>query len=91
VVITTGPDTRFHFVSQFRPTHLVIDPYRTILCRTDLATLSPHLQLGFRKLHPFDLPLWEFLCFTLRILIFQSYALGVLSGSCAGASLAREA
>jgi len=35
VVITTGPDTRFHFVSQFRPTRLVIDPYRTILCRID--------------------------------------------------------
>ena len=35
VVVTTGPDTRFHFVSQFRPTHLVIDPHRTSLCRTD--------------------------------------------------------
>ena len=35
VVITTGPDTRFHFVSRFRPTHLAIDPHLTLLCRTD--------------------------------------------------------
>ena len=35
VVVTTGPDTRFHFVSRFRPTHLVIDPHLTLLCRTD--------------------------------------------------------
>lgn len=35
VVITTGPDTRFHFVSRFRPAHLVIDPHLTLLCRTD--------------------------------------------------------
>jgi aminopeptidase N len=35
VVITTGPETRFHFVSRFRPTHLAIDPHLTLLCRTD--------------------------------------------------------
>lgn len=32
VVVTTGPDTRFHFTSQFRPTHVTIDPHRTLLC-----------------------------------------------------------
>jgi hypothetical protein len=35
VVITTGPETRFHFVSRFRPTHLAIDPHLTLLCRMD--------------------------------------------------------
>jgi hypothetical protein len=35
VVITTGPDTRFHFVSRFRPTHLAIDSHLTLLCLTD--------------------------------------------------------
>jgi hypothetical protein len=35
VVITTGPETRFRFVSRFRPSHLAIDPHLTLLCRTD--------------------------------------------------------
>jgi len=35
VVITTGPETRFRFVSRSRPAHLVIDPHLTLLCRTD--------------------------------------------------------
>lgn len=35
VVITTGPETRFHFVSRTRPTRIVIDPHLTLLCRTD--------------------------------------------------------
>ena len=35
VVITTGPETRFHFVSRIRPTRILIDPRLTLLCRTD--------------------------------------------------------
>jgi hypothetical protein len=35
VVITTGPESKFHFVTRFRPVHLLIDPYLTLLCRTD--------------------------------------------------------
>jgi len=35
VVITTGPDTRFHFTSRFRPTHLSIDPHLTLLRHAD--------------------------------------------------------
>lgn len=31
-IVTTGPDTRFHFTSQFRPSHLLIDPHHTLLC-----------------------------------------------------------
>jgi hypothetical protein len=34
VVVTTGPDTTFHFASRFRPAHLLIDPELTILCTT---------------------------------------------------------
>lgn len=35
VVVTTGPETRFHFVSRIRPTRILIDPRLTLLCRTD--------------------------------------------------------
>ena len=35
VVVTTGPETRFHFVFGVRPTRLLIDPHLTVLCRTD--------------------------------------------------------
>ena len=35
VVVTTGPTTRFHFISRIRPTHLLIDPHVTLLCRTN--------------------------------------------------------
>jgi hypothetical protein len=35
VVVTTGPETRFHFASRFRPARLVVDPRLTILCRTN--------------------------------------------------------
>jgi hypothetical protein len=35
VVVTTGPVTRFHFTSRTRPTHLLIDPHLTLLCRTN--------------------------------------------------------
>lgn len=35
VVVTTSPDTHFHFTSQFRPTHLVVDPHHTLLCITN--------------------------------------------------------
>jgi peptidase M1-like protein len=35
VVVTTGPETRFHFVSRTRPPRILIDPQQTILCRTD--------------------------------------------------------
>lgn len=35
VVVTTGPETRFHFVTGVRPTRLLIDPHLTVLCRTD--------------------------------------------------------
>ncbi len=35
VVITTGPSTRFHFISRTRPAHLLIDPHFTLLCRTN--------------------------------------------------------
>jgi hypothetical protein len=34
-VVTTGPDTSFRFIARFRPSHLVIDPYETLLRRTD--------------------------------------------------------
>jgi hypothetical protein len=35
VVVTTGPETRFRFVSRFRPSHIVIDPNMTLLWRKD--------------------------------------------------------
>jgi len=35
VVITTGPETRFHFVSRIRPTRILIDPRLTLLCHTN--------------------------------------------------------
>ena len=35
VVVTTGPETRFHFVTGVRPARLLIDPRLTVLCRTD--------------------------------------------------------
>ena len=34
-VVTTGPTTRFRFISRIRPTHLLIDPRLTLLCRTN--------------------------------------------------------
>ncbi|HKV29332.1 MAG TPA: M1 family aminopeptidase [Candidatus Acidoferrales bacterium] len=33
-VVTTGPETKFHFVARQRPSRLLIDPEHTILCRT---------------------------------------------------------
>ena len=35
VVVTTGPETRFHFLTGSRPARLLIDPHLTVLCRTD--------------------------------------------------------
>jgi aminopeptidase N len=35
VVVATGPETRFRFVTGMRPTRLLIDPHLTVLCRTD--------------------------------------------------------
>src|SRR4029077_19457296 len=35
VVVTTGPETRFHFVAKNRPPRILIDPQLTLLCRTD--------------------------------------------------------
>ena len=35
VVVTTGTETRFRFTTRFRPSHLIIDPHLTVLCRTD--------------------------------------------------------
>jgi hypothetical protein len=35
VVVTTGPETHFHFASRFRPSRLLIDPKLTVLCRTN--------------------------------------------------------
>ncbi len=35
VVVTTGPETHFRFVSRVRPSRIVIDPYLTLLCRKD--------------------------------------------------------
>jgi len=34
-VVTSGPETRFHFVTRVRPTKILIDPHLTLLCRTD--------------------------------------------------------
>jgi len=35
VVITTGPETRFHFIARIRPARIVIDPQLTLLCSTN--------------------------------------------------------
>lgn len=35
VVVTTGPETHFRFVSRLRPAHILIDPNLTLLCRKD--------------------------------------------------------
>ena len=35
VVVTTGAETHFRFVSRVRPAHIVIDPNLTLLCRKD--------------------------------------------------------
>jgi hypothetical protein len=35
VVVTTGPETRFHFVARNRPRRILVDPQLTILCRTN--------------------------------------------------------
>lgn len=35
VVITTGPETRFRFISRSRPAHVLIDPYLITLRRAD--------------------------------------------------------
>ena len=35
VVVTTGPETRFHFVAKNRPPRILVDPQLTLLCRTD--------------------------------------------------------
>jgi hypothetical protein len=35
LVVTTGPQTRFHFTSRFRPARILIDPYNTLLRRKD--------------------------------------------------------
>jgi Peptidase family M1 domain len=34
-VATTGPETKFEFVSTVRPRHVLIDPHMTLLCRTE--------------------------------------------------------
>jgi hypothetical protein len=34
-VITTGPETSFHFKSAFKPAKIVIDPQNTILCKAE--------------------------------------------------------
>lgn len=35
LVVTSGPQTRFHFSSRIRPARVLIDPYNTLLCRKD--------------------------------------------------------
>jgi Peptidase family M1 domain len=35
VVVTSGRETRFHFVSKVRPARILIDPRLTVLCRTE--------------------------------------------------------
>jgi hypothetical protein len=35
VVVTTGPETRFHFVARVRPSRIAIDPQLTVLCATN--------------------------------------------------------
>jgi hypothetical protein len=34
-VVTSGPDTKFEFVSTVRPRHVLVDPQMTLLCRTE--------------------------------------------------------
>jgi hypothetical protein len=34
-VVTSGPETKFEFVSDVRPRHILVDPQRTLLCRTE--------------------------------------------------------
>jgi Peptidase family M1 domain len=34
-VVTTGPETRFHFTSRIRPAHILIDPNNTVLWRKE--------------------------------------------------------
>jgi hypothetical protein len=35
VVVTAGPETRFHFTARARPTRIAIDPQLTVLCTTN--------------------------------------------------------
>jgi peptidase M1-like protein len=35
VVVTTGPQTRFHFAARVRPARIAIDPQLTVLCTTN--------------------------------------------------------
>jgi hypothetical protein len=35
VVVTTGPETRFHFAARVRPARITIDPQLTVLCTTN--------------------------------------------------------
>ncbi|HYL68323.1 MAG TPA: M1 family aminopeptidase [Candidatus Limnocylindria bacterium] len=35
IVVTTGPETRFHFVVKNRPPRILVDPQLTLLCRMD--------------------------------------------------------
>jgi hypothetical protein len=35
IVVTTGPETRFHLISKTRPSKITVDPHLTLLCRTD--------------------------------------------------------
>jgi aminopeptidase N len=35
VVVTAGPETRFHFIAKNRPPQVLVDPQLTLLCRTD--------------------------------------------------------
>jgi aminopeptidase N len=35
LVVTTGPETRFHFMAKHRPQKILVDPQLTLLCRTD--------------------------------------------------------
>jgi hypothetical protein len=35
VVVTTGQETRFHFVAKSRPTKIFVDPQLTVLCRAE--------------------------------------------------------
>lgn len=34
-VVTTRPETGFHFLSRIRPTRILIDPHQTMLCQTE--------------------------------------------------------
>ncbi|HUO34813.1 MAG TPA: M1 family aminopeptidase [Candidatus Acidoferrum sp.] len=34
-IVTTGPQTHFHFLARERPDHLAIDPHMTVLCVTE--------------------------------------------------------